>query len=166
MVASTFGNVHDFFHSGTWLIIRNLSLFVIVVLWLASAFWVYKDAKRRVDDPWLVGIATLVGLVPILGPVIYMLMRPPEYLADVHERELEIRSMEHELGRLSACPACGGLVGADFLVCPSCATRLRQACPACQKPLEPAWHVCPFCATPTDSNVVTLDHTRRPPVSD
>ena len=26
-----------------------------VVFWLATAYWVYKDARRRIEDPWLVG---------------------------------------------------------------------------------------------------------------
>src|SRR5205085_12356045 len=91
--------VDDFFNSSTWLVIRNLALFFVVVFWLASAYWVYKDARRRIADPWLVGMATLLGLVPpFLGPLVYLLFRPPEYLEDVRERELELRAMEERLG--------------------------------------------------------------------
>jgi hypothetical protein len=94
-LGSTFSGVHDFFSSGTWLVIRNLLLFFVVVFWLAVAYWVYKDARRRIDDPWLVGMAVILGLVPpFLGALVYMLFRPPEYLEDVHERELEIKAME------------------------------------------------------------------------
>ena len=68
--ASTFGGVHDFFHSGTWLVIKNLTLFFVAVFWLASAYWVYKDARRRIEDPWLVATATLLGLIPpFIGPM-------------------------------------------------------------------------------------------------
>ena len=60
----------------------------------------YKDARRRIEDPWLVGAATVLGLVPpFIGALIYMLFRPPEYLEDVRERELEIKAMEESLGR-------------------------------------------------------------------
>ena len=51
MIASTFGGVHDFFSSGTWQVIRNLLLFFLIVFWLAVGYWVYKDAKRRIEDP-------------------------------------------------------------------------------------------------------------------
>src|SRR5437870_13167059 len=86
-----FDGVTDFFNSGTWLVIRNLAIFFVAVFWLASAYWVYKDARRRVGDPWLVAMATLLGLVPpFIGPLIYLFFRPPEYLEDVRERELEI----------------------------------------------------------------------------
>ena len=36
--------VGDFFDSEEWLVIRNVTLFFLVVFWLASAYWVYKDA--------------------------------------------------------------------------------------------------------------------------
>ena len=40
-------------------------------------------------------MATILGLVPpFVGALIYMLFRPPEYLEDVRERELEIKAME------------------------------------------------------------------------
>ena len=70
----------------------------MVVFWLAVGYWVYKDARRRIADRWLVGLATLLGLFPpFVGALIYMLFRPPEYLEDVRERELEIRAMEERL---------------------------------------------------------------------
>ena len=48
-----------FFDSSTWTLARNLAGFFVVVFWLATAFWVYKDARRRIDDPWLVAMAVL-----------------------------------------------------------------------------------------------------------
>src|SRR6266508_634190 len=90
----------DFFHTDTWYVIRNLLIFFGAVFWLAVAYWTYKDARRRIEDPWLVAMATLLGLVPpFLGAFVYMLFRPPEYLEDVRERELEIKEMEESLGR-------------------------------------------------------------------
>ena len=83
ITASTFGGVHDFFSSGTWLVIRNLLFFFAAVFWLATVWWIYKDARRRVEDPWLVAVGVMLGiLVPFLGVFIYMLFRPPEYLDD------------------------------------------------------------------------------------
>ena len=58
---STFSGIRDFFNSGTWLLVRNLSLFFVVVFWLAVAYWVFKDARRRIEDPWLVAMATCSG---------------------------------------------------------------------------------------------------------
>ena len=48
---SLFGGVNDFFDSDTWLVIRNLAIFFVVVFWLATVYWVYKDARRRIAGP-------------------------------------------------------------------------------------------------------------------
>jgi hypothetical protein len=150
---STFGTVNDFFDSDTWLLIRNLTLFFVVVFWAATAYWVYKDARRRIEDPWMVAMATVLGIVPpFLGPIIYMFFRPPEYLEDVRERELEIKAMEERLVRRDLhCPVCRAEVEASFLVCPVCTTKLKQACTNCKAPLEALWQVCPYCETPVDT---------------
>jgi Double zinc ribbon len=152
------------FDSNTWDVARNLVIFMAVVFWLATVYWVYKDARRRIEDPWLVGMATLLGAVPpFLGPLIYMLFRPPEYLEDVRERELEIRAMEDRLAHSELrCPVCRGQVEPTFLVCPICTTRLKQACTGCGSPLEAIWQVCPHCATPVPP-AAALDEALNPP---
>jgi RNA polymerase subunit RPABC4/transcription elongation factor Spt4 len=154
-----FDGVHNFFHSSTWLVIRNLALFLVVVFWLSTAYWVYKDAKRRIEDPWIVAMATILGLVPFLGPLIYMLFRPPEYLDDVRERELEIRAMQARLRDRQHCPVCRAEVDTQYLICPVCTTRLKQACASCKAPLEPLWQVCPYCETPIERRPVDLTAT-------
>jgi hypothetical protein len=147
-----------FFHSETWHVIRNLLIFFGVVFWLAVAYWVYKDARRRIEDPWLVAMASLLGLIPpFLGAFVYMLFRPPEYLEDVRERELEIKEMEDRLGRYDVrCPVCRAEVDPSYLVCPVCTTKLKQACASCKAPLEPLWQVCPYCETRIEA-APTLD---------
>jgi RNA polymerase subunit RPABC4/transcription elongation factor Spt4 len=168
VIGSTFSGVHDFFHSSTWYVIRNLAVFFVVVFWLATVYWVYKDARRRIADHLIVWVVTAVGVVPFIGPLIYMLFRPPEYLEDVRERELEIKAMEKRLGgRDLHCPVCRADVDEEYLVCPVCTTRLRQACTTCGRPLEAAWQVCPYCETPIehdpDAPVALAQAKKRPP---
>lgn len=140
----------NFFDSKTWLVTRNLLFFFVVVFWLAMGYWTYKDARRRIQDPWLVAMATVLGLVPpFVGVLIYMLFRPPEYLDEVRERELEMKAMEQRLrSREETCPVCRADVDPSFLVCPVCTTRLKDSCSGCKAPLEPLWQVCPYCETP------------------
>jgi RNA polymerase subunit RPABC4/transcription elongation factor Spt4 len=152
VIFDTFGSVNDFFHSSAWYVMRNLAIFFLVVFWVATIFWVYKDARRRIDDPMLVWLATVLGAVPpFVGTFIYMLFRPPEYLEDVRERELEIKAMEESLGTAERCPVCRAVVEPTFLACPVCTTKLKEACRRCKAPLEPLWQVCPYCETPVES---------------
>jgi hypothetical protein len=145
--------------SPDWTLARNLGIALLIVLWLATGYWTFKDASRRIADPWFVALATLVGLVPpFLGPIIYLFFRPPEYLQDVRERELEIKAMEERMSQLDQrCPVCRARVEASFLVCPVCTTRLKQACPSCGQPLESLWQVCPYCAAPITPALPTLE---------
>jgi hypothetical protein len=147
----------DFFASRTWSLSRAGLIAVGVVFWLAVGFWTFKDARRRIANPFVVALCTVVGLVPpFFGALVYMLFRPPEYLDEVRERDLEIRAIEERLaaGR-SECPVCRAAVEPSFLICPVCTTRLKEACVSCKAPLEPLWQVCPHCETPV---------TRRPSI--
>ena len=158
-------SINGFFSSSTWHVTENLLIFFAVVFWAALGYWVYKDARRRIEDPLLIGLAVLLALViPYLGPFVYMLFRPPEYLEDVRERELEIRAMEERMAEANQrCPVCRGAIEPTFLVCPVCTTPLKQACTSCKAPLEPLWQTCPFCATPIEpAEVASLPSFRAP----
>jgi RNA polymerase subunit RPABC4/transcription elongation factor Spt4 len=148
LFASAFGSVHGLLHSTAFDIALDAALAVVVAFWLGLAFWTFRDARRRMDDWLLVGLATLLGLaIPFVGPVIYMLFRPPEILDDVRVRDLGLRTLEERAGqRELQCPVCRAVVAEDYHVCPVCTTRLKQPCPECAAPLEPSWQVCPYCA--------------------
>jgi Double zinc ribbon len=147
-------SLHDFFHSTGFEVGRNLALFFVAVIWLGLAYWVLRDARRRIADAWLVGTATLVGVVPFAGPLVYLLFRPPETLAEVRIREVELRALETRLERRQLhCPVCRSVVEPAFLVCPVCTTQLKQACGRCAEPLDPLWQICPYCATPVRARI-------------
>src|SRR5215210_2617365 len=125
----------------------NLLLLCLVVLYFALIYWTYADAKRRVEDPMLVGCATAASFFPFIGPVIYMIVRPPEFIEDRRERELEIAAAEARLADMDhlACPYCDFDTEKSFLRCPSCLRRLKEPCATCGKPLDPRWKICPYC---------------------
>ena len=126
---------------------KDLGGIFLAVFYVAIVLWTYKDARRRIDDPILVATSVATSMLPIVGVLVYMLLRPPEYLADVRERELEIKAMERTLGRQERCPYCRSHIEGDYLSCPVCMSKLRQACSDCERPLDPRWAMCPFCET-------------------
>jgi hypothetical protein len=145
----------------------NLMLLFLVVLWLALVFWTWSDARRRIADPMLVGCATAASLFPFVGTIVYMIVRPPEYLEDVRERELEIAAAEARLASVEqlACPYCGFEVEKAFLRCPSCLRRLKEPCNVCRKPLDPRWKICPYCEAEVGAAAPTarrVERERRP----
>ncbi|MGH2865317.1 MAG: zinc ribbon domain-containing protein [Solirubrobacteraceae bacterium] len=132
--------------SGLNLAVDLLILFVIV-LYVSLIYWTYADARRRVADPMLVGCATVASLFPFLGTIVYLVLRPPEYLEDVRERELETQAAEARLRQLdhALCPYCDYRTEHDFIRCPSCLRKLKERCVSCARPLDQAWTICPYC---------------------
>jgi RNA polymerase subunit RPABC4/transcription elongation factor Spt4 len=134
-------------HSSALRLAVELVILFLVVIWLALIYWTYADARRRIADPLLIGCATLSSGFPYVGTIVYMIVRPPEYLDDVRERELEMQAAEARLAELGyhLCPHCDYEVEKDFLRCPNCMRKLKDPCHSCGRPLDPMWKVCPFC---------------------
>ena len=125
----------------------KLLILLLVFIYLALVYYTYTDARRRIADPIVVACATAAALFPFVGTIIYMIVRPPEYLDDVRERELEMQAAEARLHAMDyfLCPHCDHQVEKDFLRCPSCTRKLKDACENCAKPLDPDWKLCPYC---------------------
>ncbi|HEX4484333.1 MAG TPA: zinc ribbon domain-containing protein [Solirubrobacteraceae bacterium] len=139
--------------SGLNLVVDLLILFV-AVLYLSLIYWTYADARRRIADPMLVGCATAASLFPFVGTIVYMILRPPEYIEDVREREIETQAAELRLHELdySLCPHCDYRIEKDFVRCPSCLRKLKERCVNCSRPLDQAWTICPYCETEVASS--------------
>ena len=129
----------------------NLLILFLVVVYVALIAYTYLDARRRLEDPVLIACATVASLFPFVGTVIYSILRPPEFLEDKKERELEIRAAELRLRHLqeSSCPNCQFPVERSWLRCPSCRARIKDPCESCGKPVDPRWAICPHCEAPT-----------------
>ncbi len=127
----------------------TLFLLMLIVLWLALIVYTYLDARRRISDPFLVACATVASFFPFIGTAVYAILRPPEYLEDAHERELEIKAAELRVRQLrdATCPNCEYPIEKNFLRCPNCQRRLKDPCPTCGKPVDPRWGLCPYCET-------------------
>jgi hypothetical protein len=152
--------------SGLSLAIDLLILF-LVVLYFSLIYWTYADARRRIADPMLIGCATAASFFPFVGTIVYMILRPPEYLEDVRERELELQAAEARLQDLDhgLCPHCDYRVERDFIRCPSCLRKLKERCTSCSRPLDRAWTICPYCETDVPAAKPARRASRREDVS-
>lgn len=127
---------------------------LMIVFWIGLAYWVNKDARRRIRGWFPIMFATAVGLVPCVGLVVYLLFRPAETKADIRARDAELAALETHIAHGEPiCPECSATVDAAYLVCPVCTTRLREPCAHCDAPLERLWQMCPYCATPVEADL-------------
>ena len=118
---------------------------LLVILYVLSIVWVVRDAYMR-GTQWY--IWAIVALVPLLQ-------------IDRDEQELEIALKQRQLMKYGECATCGYPVEADYVLCPSCHTQLKNLCGRCEHALEPSWTVCPYCATPV-SGAQQSQRQRRP----
>ncbi|MGH2853695.1 MAG: double zinc ribbon domain-containing protein [Solirubrobacteraceae bacterium] len=135
--------------SHTFSLVVDLLIVFAAVVYVSLIYWTYADARRRILDPMLIGCATAASLFPFVGTLVYVILRPPEYLEDVQERELEMQAAEARLRQLDhgLCPHCDYPIERDFIRCPSCLRKLKERCASCAKPLDKAWTICPYCET-------------------
>lgn len=127
------------------------------------AIWTFRDIRARSRDILAQMLATLLVIVlPIIGFVVYLMLRPRETLADAYERSLEQEALLQAIEEPEVCPGCGQRVRSDYLHCPDCRTRLKRACPACARPLHLQWSLCPYCGTSVAPQVVEPVPTSTP----
>lgn len=121
---------------------------LLAALWLSLIIWTFRDMRSRSRDPFAQILAALVvALLPGIGLLVYLILRPPETLAAAYERALEEEALLQEIEERPACPGCSRTVDAHWLICPHCHTRLRKACPDCNALMELHWKLCPYCGS-------------------
>lgn len=121
----------------------------ILVLWIATLIWTYRDIHSRTEDFVLQALAVaLVFVFNFAGWALYLILRPRDTLVQRYERELEEEYMRRDIEDTHVCPTCQRGIEADFILCPYCQTSLRHQCLNCARVIDLTWPVCPFCATP------------------
>ena len=119
---------------------------LLLALWLAVVVWAVRDVRARSRaTAAAVFTALLVLLLPVVGLVIYLLLRPRETLVQAYDRALEQEALLQQIETKPVCPTCARLTEPTWFLCPTCHTHLRQPCPVCNSPLELHWDICPYC---------------------
>jgi RNA polymerase subunit RPABC4/transcription elongation factor Spt4 len=133
-------------------IISYLTLFatiagaLLAALWISLVIWAFRDMRSRSRDPFAqILAAVVVALLPVVGIIIYLILRPRETLAEAYERALEEEALLQEIEERPRCPGCSRTTESNWLLCPYCHTRLKKACPDCHSLLDLQWNLCPYC---------------------
>lgn len=119
---------------------------LLAALWLSLIIWGFRDMRLRSRDPFAQLLAALlVAALPGVGVIIYLILRPPETLAEAYERALEEEALLQEIEERPSCPGCSRTSDPRWILCPHCHTRLKKACPDCNALMELNWNLCPYC---------------------
>ncbi len=121
-----------------------------VILWLASAYWAFRDMQQRSENPVLpyLAAALIILFTPVLfvfGVIVYRIVRPHEKIGEVYERNLAEEALLAEVETIKTCPSCSRRVNEEWIICPSCRTRLNRVCANCGRLVGLDWSLCAWC---------------------
>jgi RNA polymerase subunit RPABC4/transcription elongation factor Spt4 len=129
--------------------LRAIGLY-IVILWLATAYWAFRDMQLRTANPILPYLAA--GLIILFSPILfifgvlaYKIVRPQEKIGEVYERTLAEEALLAEVEAVHSCPTCARRVNDEWIICPTCRTRLNRVCPNCSRLVGLDWSLCAWC---------------------
>jgi RNA polymerase subunit RPABC4/transcription elongation factor Spt4 len=122
----------------------------IVIIWLAAAYWAFREMQLRSENPILpyLAAAFIIVFSPfafLAAVVLYRIVRPQEKIGEVNERSLAEEALLAEVEAVSSCPACLRRVNDEWIICPTCRTRLKRVCPNCSRLVGLDWSLCAWC---------------------
>lgn len=122
----------------------------VVIVWLAAAYWAFRDMQLRTENPILPYLAAsfIVLFTPIFFPLavfVYRVVRPQERIDEVYERNLAEEALLNEVEAVPHCPTCQRRVHPEWIICPTCRTRLNRVCPNCSRLVGLDWSLCAWC---------------------
>jgi RNA polymerase subunit RPABC4/transcription elongation factor Spt4 len=142
----------------------------LTAVWVSVIIWTFRDIRARSRDVFAQILATLMVLLffplfPFPGLILYMILRPRSTLNEIYERSLEEEALLQGIEERMACPGCNRRIEEQFMICPTCHTRLKKACPACGRLLHLRWNICPYCgAVQTTTKAAALLDTQPVPL--
>ena len=140
------------------LVLYSVVLYLFIV-WLAAAFWAFRDMHDRTENPVMPYVAAALILLPtpfffVLGVIVYRVIRPGERLGEVYERTLAEEALLAEVEAVRTCRGCDRRVGEEWIICPWCRTRLNRVCPNCERLVGLDWTLCAWCGKDFERPVV------------
>lgn len=120
-----------------------------VALWIAAAWWAWRDAARRSESSTIAFLSSawMIVSTPMLLPLslaVYMVARPATSAADLRAESL-VAALAASSAAASACPGCAARIDSAWVRCPQCATWLSAPCASCAAWSPAGLELCPYC---------------------
>ena len=81
----------------------------------------------------------------IFAVLVYRIVRPHEKIGEVYERNLAEEALLAEVEAIQHCPTCARRIDDEWIICPTCRTRLNRVCPNCSRLVGLDWSLCAWC---------------------
>ena len=118
---------------------------VSIVFWLVVTSWIWVDSDERTTSKWMRLFYVIIGIIPIIGWIIYLIVRPTETIDEIYWGDLERRYLKYEAKDLGDCERCGTQLYPGFVFCPNCGKRIKRKCSNCEVYVDLEYKHCPNC---------------------
>jgi len=155
---SLLNTIMDFLSSPSFEIVKFAVLGYFGLLWLAIIIWVTRDSIHRSNSLIFQTFSILINIaIPILGVLLYLIIRPAKTNLERYYEELETRLLAEEkearrtpdsygdTGKSISCDKCLSQIDEKYSFCPVCGIKIKQECKKCKKDFLTAYTICPFC---------------------
>ena len=150
-ILKTIGDtIGGFFDNAIVQLSLQLIVLYVIILWFAAAYWAFRDMQLRTDNPVLpyVAAALIILFTFVLFPlgiIVYRIIRPQEKIGEIYERNLAEEALLAEVESIRSCPTCQRRVHDEWIICPTCRTRLNRVCANCGRLVGLDWSLCAWC---------------------
>lgn len=150
-ILQTIGDtIGDFFANPVVQLGIQLFFAYLVVIWLATSYWAFRDMQQRTANPVApylaaAGVILFTPFFFFFFVWIYKIIRPHEKIGEVWERNLAEEALLAEVESIHHCPTCDRRVNEEWIICPTCRTRLNRVCPNCSRLVGLDWSLCAWC---------------------
>jgi hypothetical protein len=128
-------------------------MLISIVFWLVVTSWIWVDSDERTTNKWMRLFYVLIGLIPVLGWIIYLIVRPSETIDEIYWGDLERRYLKYEAKDLGDCPRCGTQLYPSFIFCPNCKKRLKRKCSECGVYVDMEYKYCTNCGNKMQKSI-------------
>jgi RNA polymerase subunit RPABC4/transcription elongation factor Spt4 len=147
-------SIIEFISSPTFSTVQIIVIAYFGLLWLAIIIWVTKDAIHRSNSVLFQTFSILINIaVPILGVLLYLIIRPSRTTLEKYYEELEQNVVDGGAGdSKNACGKCLTPVEPDYKFCPNCGESVKKTCRHCKSAYPRIWSICPYCGKEEEIN--------------
>ena len=135
-------------------LIGTIVALIAIIFWVVVTSWIWVDSDERTTNKWIRIFYVVIGMIPIFGWIIYLIVRPPETIDEIYWGDLERRYLKYEAKDLGDCPKCGTQLYPGYIFCPNCKKRIKIKCAKCGVYVDLDSKYCTHCGNQLKNLVV------------
>ena len=147
-------NIVNGIASANYNLIGTIFILVAIIFWVVVTSWIWIDSDERTTNKWIRIFYVVIGMIPVLGWIIYLIVRPPETIDEIYWGDLERRYLKYEAKDLGDCPQCGTQLYPGYIFCPNCNKRIKTKCSRCGVYVDLDSKYCVHCGNQIKKKVV------------